>query len=366
MSTHDERMILDGCALKNFIRLQPQAVSAVAARLQAAHASSGETLGIQSEADICEDLAFHLEFLRPVLEFGLLAPMVDYLRWFASVQAARGMPLEYLNQSLDGLAHYFSEAMEPLQGEAVAAAIGDVHARFLESSRVVPLVAPKQPAMWPQAITFEEALLAGNQREAMAVVNSCLDDGKGVVEVELHVIQPALYSIGERWQANQVSVAQEHMATAIVESVMTIALLRSPPPAPIHKRVLLACVEGNNHAIGLRMVADAFLLGGWDVQYLGASVPTRSLVQQIGDWKPDLVGLSVCFPQQLTVVKKVIAGMTECLGEARPAVMVGGLVINRLNQLADIVGADAWGADARAAVDSARLMPGTRSTRVVP
>ena len=113
------------------------------------------------------------------------------------------------------------------------------------------------------------------------------------------------------------------------------------------------------------MVADSFVLGGWDVQYLGASVPTRSLVQQAADWKPDLVGLSVCFPQQLAVVKQVIAGMTECLGPVRPAVMVGGLVINRLNQLADVVGADAWGADAREAVDCANQLPGNAQTGAV-
>jgi methanogenic corrinoid protein MtbC1 len=215
------------------------------------------------------------------------------------------------------------------------------------------MVAPKQPEVWPQAAALEAALLAGNQRGAMEIVNACLDGGKGLIQLELHVIQPALYNIGEKWQSNQVSVAQEHMATAIVESVMTVALLRSPPPSPINKRVLLACVEGNNHSIGLRMVADSFLLSGWDVQYLGANVPSQALVQQATEWKPDLVGLSVCFPQQLGVVKTVITGMTESLGLTRPAVIVGGLVINRLNQLVDAVGADTWGADAIAAVASA-------------
>ena len=119
------------------------------------------------------------------------------------------------------------------------------------------------------------ALLAGCQREALAVVNRCIDSGHSLVDVELHVIQPSLYHIGEEWQANRVSVAKEHMATAIALSVMTMGLLRSPPPAAIDRRVLLACVAGNHHAVGLRMVADAFQLAGWDVQYLGADVPTR-------------------------------------------------------------------------------------------
>ena len=71
-------------------------------------------------------------------------------------------------------------------------------------------------------------------------------------------------------------------------SVMTMGLLRSPPPAPIDRRVLLACVAGNHHAVGLRMVADAFQLAGWDVQYLGANVPTAALVRQAAEWNPTL------------------------------------------------------------------------------
>jgi methanogenic corrinoid protein MtbC1 len=291
--------------------------------------------------------------------------MVDYLRWFASVQTTRGTPSGYLSQSLDALAQFFLQTMEPMEGKVVAAAIAAAEAAFLESCSIA-LVAPQPPDVWPQAPAFEAALLAGNQREAMAVVNECLDAGIGLVEIELHIIQPALYSIGEKWQANLVSVAQEHMATAMVETVMTIALLRSPPPAPLGKRVLLACVEGNNHSIGLRMVADSFVLSGWDVQYLGANVPTQSLVQQTAGWKPDLVGLSVCFPQQLAVVKQAITGMGACLGPARPAVMVGGLVINRLNELADVVGADAWGADAREAVQSASQIPSNAQSGALP
>ena len=91
-------------------------------------------------------------------------------------------------------------------------------------------------------------------------MNRCMDSGQNLVDVELHIIQPAMYQIGEKWQANQVTVAQEHIATAIVQSVMTAALLRSTPPAPIGKRVLLACVAGNHHTVGLRMVADRFNL----------------------------------------------------------------------------------------------------------
>ena len=166
----------------------------------------------------------------------------------------------------------------------------------------------------------------------------------------MHLIMPALYDIGEKWQSNQVTVAQEHMASAIVQSIMTVGLLRSEPPPRIGKRVLLACVEGNHHAIGLRMVSDGFQLAGWDVQFLGANMPTAALVRQVGESRPDLVGLSVSFPQQLRVVKEVTARLDQDLGGGRPPVIIGGLAINRFTQLAGAVGADGYSPNAPAAV----------------
>ena len=220
---------------------------------------------------------------------------------------------------------------------------------------------PKPPSLpapdaWPDAAELEAALLSGDQSGSLAIVNRLMDAGHRLVDIEGHVIQPAMYHIGEKWQANQVTVAQEHMATAIAQMVMAMGLLRSPLPTPNGKRVLFACVEGNHHVVGVSMVSDAFQLAGWDVQYLGANVPTASLVRHVVETAPDLVGLSVSFPQQLRVVRDVIARLSGQLGTARPPVIVGGLAINRFNGLANMVGADSCSADARAAVTHAQSL----------
>jgi MerR family transcriptional regulator, light-induced transcriptional regulator len=221
-----------------------------------------------------------------------------------------------------------------------------------------PLAPLEAPDPWPKATAFEASLLAGNQIEALAIMDRCMDNGQSLVDVKFHVIRSALYSIGAKWQANQVTVAHEHMATAIAQSVMTLGLLQSPLPALNGKRALLACVEGNHYAVGLRMVADAFQLAGWDVQFLGSNMPTSALVLQTMEWKPDLVGLSVSFAQQLRVVRDIVEKLKERLGSARPAVIIGGLAINRFDRLANLVGADAYGADARAAVVRAKQLIG--------
>lgn len=343
---------LDADGLGRFQALRVAAVEAVTKRFYATHGSAYERFGTRGQDACREDLAYHLDFLRPVLEFGLLQPMVDYLCWLASILTARAIPAEHLAQSLDWLAEFFAGHMDAPHGSSVAAALQAVRTGFLEAG-TAPVTPPRLHEPWLEASAFEAALLAGKQPEALAVMHRCMDNGHTLVEVGLHVIQPALYEIGEKWQANRISVAQEHMATAMVQSLMTVGLLRSPPPSPTNKKVLLGCVAGNDHDVGLRLVADAFLLAGWDVQYLGANVPTVALVRHITEWKPDLVGLSVSFAQQLPAVKAVVAQLVERLGNSRPALIVGGLAINRFNRLGDLVGADGFSVNAPTAVIAA-------------
>ncbi len=344
-----ELTTLDEGGLRQFQLLRADAVGVVTERLYAMHGPTYAQSGTRGRDACREDLAFHLDFLRPVLAFGLLQPMVEYLCWLGSMLAARAIPLTHVALSLDLLGEFFAERMAASDGAVVSTALRAARVAFLNAEAIPP--APVlQVEPWPEVAAFETALLAGQQHAAFDVMHRCMDSGRGLVDVELHVVQPALYHIGEGWQANRVSVATEHMATAIAQSAMTVGLLRSPPPAPIGKRALLACVDGNSHTVGLRMVADALELAGWDVQYLGANVPTAALTQHAAEWHADLVGLSVSFAQQLPVVKDVIARLAGKLGVARPAVIIGGLAINRFDRLADMVGADAYGADAPTAV----------------
>ena len=335
--------------LQRFRSLEREAIASVTRRLYDAHGPVYAQFGPRGREACHEDLALHLEFLRPVLEFGLMQPMVDYLVWLGSVLESRAIPASHLALSLDWLGEFFAARMDAVDGAVVAAALADARKGF-EQAAEKPLVPPLRRQPWVDAGPFEAALLAGHQREALAVVDRCIEAGHDLVEVEMNVIKPALYAIGTKWQLNQVSVAQEHLATAIAHSVMTAGLLHSPVPPMQGKRALLACVQGNRHSVGARMVCDAFQLAGWDVQFLGADTPNSALVGHAAEWKPDLIGLSVSFPQQLSAAKEVIARLRERLGSLRPPVLLGGLAINRFPDLAEMVGADAHSPDAQEAV----------------
>lgn len=347
---------LDATGLGRFQALRSVATERVADRFGTAHAEDYAPYGARGREACRQDIAYHLEFLAPVLEFGIVQPMVDYLRWLEGVLDSRGIPADHLAVSLEWLAQYYAEAMPGPYGEAVAGALRMAVARLLDPRGAPAPADASMPRAWPECGAFTTALLEGDRHAAAAVFERALDANASLVDVALHLVQPALYAIGRNWQANQASVAQEHLATAIAQSLLTEGLLRSKSPAWNGRKVLLACVQDNHHAVGLQMVADAFQLAGWQVQYLGANVPTSALIAQVRKYEPDVLGLSVSFAHQLRGVRDVLTPLPD-LGP-RPAVIVGGLAINQFDQLADHLGADAWGRDAAEAVSrAAKLVP---------
>ncbi len=345
--------LLDESGLQRFQELRSAAIEAVTERFYATHGSAYAHFGPKGRDACREDLGYHLEFLRPVLEFGLTQPMVDYLRWLATVLATRDVPAAHLPLSLDWLADFFAGGMTGQDGQIVATALQKAKARYLEDSDAAPAIYDLMPEPWPESEGFESALLAGDRHAAEKLLDGLLAQGRSLVEAETHVIQPALYGIGRKWQANRVSVAQEHLATAIAQALMARGLIRSAVPPSNGRKALLACVAGNNHSVGLQMVADGLQLAGWEVQNLGANVPTIALVQHTGHFQPHLLGLSVSFAQQLRVVKEIMTQLTRAQGKLRPAVMVGGLALNQFSLLAEELGVDAWSPDACAAIETA-------------
>ena len=96
-------------------------------------------------------------------------------------------------------------------------------ASFLKmpDSLEVPPPAPEFEA--PLALTrriFTQAVLRGERRAALNIALEALDHGASMPEVYIEVFQQALYDVGSMWERNTITVAQEHMATAVTQYVM--------------------------------------------------------------------------------------------------------------------------------------------------
>ncbi len=95
------------------------------------------------------------------------------------------------------------------------------------------------------AARYDEPALHAVQSEAYARFSP--DD------VLLGVIVPALYAIGEQWAGGDLPVSAEHFATNVIQRRLQ-ALWHAQPPLTGAPAVILACVPGEQHALGLLML----------------------------------------------------------------------------------------------------------------
>ncbi|MGE2836218.1 cobalamin B12-binding domain-containing protein [Mycobacterium sp. SMC-4] len=197
------------------------------------------------------------------------------------------------------------------------------------------------------------AAIDGDEFTAVDVVFGALEQGTPAEDVLLDVIARVQQRVGTEWAANRITVAQEHAATAINDRVIA-ALAHHPSvrrPASVG-RVTVACVDGEWHAMPARLLAETLRLHGWQVDFLGAQVPTPHLVAHINQHGPGVVALSCSIATRLPTAH---AAITACQSAGVP-VLVGGAAFGADGRLAKLLGADAWAPDARSA--AARLAQG--------
>lgn len=154
---------------------------------------------------------------------------------------------------------------------------------------------------------FLAALREGDARAAERAVHRALRDGLGVTAVQDEVIAPALRQVGVLWALGEMSVADEHLATAITYRVLGSLSAFVGPPDASRGTVLLATVEGERHVVGLEMVARVLEGDGYDVKLLGADVPTDALAASVARFAPAVVGLSSTLASPETVREAVEA-----------------------------------------------------------
>ncbi|RWZ54925.1 cobalamin-binding domain protein [Halobacillus fulvus] len=146
------------------------------------------------------------------------------------------------------------------------------------------------------------------------------------------IVTPAMYYIGELWQQNKISVADEHLATAICDFVLSkLESDSEPKPAKKQKKnkAILFGVEEEQHYIGLKMVAETFKDHGWRVRYLGPNLPLEHSLIQIEKYKPEVIGVSAALTYRLPTIRKLIDHFMEL--EWKPLVLVGGRMARKFD-----------------------------------
>jgi len=291
-----------------------------------------------------------LEELAASLAAGRPQFFARHVGWMQSVLTARGLPSGALQSAVACLAKVL---VSELPSESGARAAGVCHEALRDLESRMPEIPSFLQSDTPHgrlAASYLLALLEGDRARASRLILDAVQGSSSVPDLYLQVLIPVQQEVGRMWQTDEINVAEEHFATSTTKMILAQLRLSAPMQERKAKTLLAAAVMGNQHDIGLQVVADFFEMDGWKVIQLGCDMPIPDLVQAVESYLPDLLALSVSLHTQLVTLAETIKAVRRNQRGAVVKILVGGGALSEATDLAQQFGADGYAADPNAAV----------------
>ncbi len=151
------------------------------------------------------------------------------------------------------------------------------------------------------------------------------------------VVVPLVERISTRWVDGTTTIAQEHMATAVLRTYLegVRSSMRTSADAP---RILVTTPINQIHEIGALIVSTVASIQGWNVTYLGANLPALEIASATRQCAAQAVGLSIVFPHDDPTLSPDLRLLRLELGPSVP-ILIGGRAASYYSSAIEAIGA---------------------------
>lgn len=200
------------------------------------------------------------------------------------------------------------------------------------------------------------ALMQGDTPAAERMAMIWLDQGMPIRVLYDEVLAPVMQEVGRLWHANLITPAQEYCIASATQLLMARLHPRISATAANGPTLVAACVQGELHDIGLRLVVDQFRLQGWNVRFLGGDNPALLVAAFVDHVDADVVAISSMMAANIPAVVAQIALLRDRDKAGRRKILVGGYPFEVDPALWRRVGADGSGSNGAEAVAAANAL----------
>jgi methanogenic corrinoid protein MtbC1 len=197
---------------------------------------------------------------------------------------------------------------------------------------------------------LRQALTEATQASAGEEINAILDQVFAVLPLEVaisEVVAPVLHWAGDEWAAARLTVAQEHLLSGKVRARLNILL--GDIRGGVRGTAVLACAPGEQHDLGLLMLAVMLRADGWRVEYLGQDTPVEEAVAFAEALSAALLCVSAT---QAETIESLSRALEHLEPRPRAALVLGGAAVDGAR--AKALGAAYANSDLRRTVDRLR------------
>jgi len=134
------------------------------------------------------------------------------------------------------------------------------------------------------------------------------------------ILRPVMYKIGEDWANNTISIATEHVASNVAQTLVKIIM--DKVSSNTNKKKILVCVPlGEEHHLGCDVLETYLSIKGFKVYNIGTSIPTESILSFIEYNKPDIVLVSITLEDNISAGQRLVKKIKD---QYSIPILVGG------------------------------------------
>jgi len=139
------------------------------------------------------------------------------------------------------------------------------------------------------------------------------------------ILRPVMHQIGDDWAHNKISIATEHVASNVAQTLVKI-IMDETNTSSTKKKILLCVPVGEEHHLGCDVIETYLTSKGYKVFNMGTSIPTESILHFIDDKNPELVMVSITLEDNLKAGQRLIKKIKESF---KIPVIVGGYALEQ-------------------------------------
>jgi len=199
-----------------------------------------------------------------------------------------------------------------------------------------------------------QAVIDGNLEEAEKLTGEAIEEGFDPVEVIDSGLAKGIRIVGDKFGTMELFLPDLMMAAEAMNSGLRIVkpvILRKGISRKSLGKVVLGTVAGDIHDLGKSIVGAFLTVTGFEVLDAGVDVPVKKFIELVKEMKPDILGLSALLTSTLPQQREVIEALKKAGLRDKVRVMIGGAPVTQ--SWADEIGADAYAADVKEAVEIA-------------
>jgi MerR family transcriptional regulator, light-induced transcriptional regulator len=236
------------------------------------------------------------------------------------------------------------------------------HTLAVETSQEQSAAARARTILPADVHSFVALVLGAEEAAPGAYLRRLLDEGVPTTAIYLDLLTPTAVRLGELWEADDCDFVDVTIGLGRMQRTLhDISQVFAPSidrPSPTGS-ALLTCIAGEQHTLGIVMIADALLRDGWRVQ-VGAPWSDVDLATMVRSESFDVLGVSLACESRIPQLRREVAALRAASSNSALRILVGGQAFVGRPDLVKRVDADAF------AETLAQIVPVARQLLLAP